>query len=147
LYAAYPEIKIVLIGSENTSSMGAFPHVARPWKLEDEIEAIEQFDIGIMPLPDDEYSQGKCGFKLLQYMALGIPSVASPIGVNRKIISHGINGFTASTPDEWFTAISALIVNCGLRKSIGIKARETVESGFNLQTAATRLVKILDGLN
>jgi glycosyltransferase involved in cell wall biosynthesis len=144
LYAANPAVKFVFVGAENSHLSGNFPLEKKLWNLAQEIEMIAAFDIGIMPLPDDEYSRGKCGFKLLQYMALGIPSVASPVGVNQKIIQDGVNGFTASSSDEWFTILSTLVEDIGLRRKIGACARETVVNEYNLTNAAERLVQILN---
>lgn len=116
------------------------------WKLETEIEDIASFDIGIMPLADDIYSQAKCGFKLLQYMALGIPGVASPVGVNADIISDCENGFLASSEQEWIEKLSLLIENPQLRKAMGSSAREKVVMDYSLEMKVPVLVEILDNL-
>ena len=85
-----------------------------------------------MPLPDDEWANGKCGLKGLQYMALKIPTIMSPIGVNSQIISDGVNGMLASNVDEWVNKISQLIESSDLRNSIGEKARITVEEKYSV---------------
>lgn len=105
-----------------------------PWKKETEIEDLAAFDIGIMPLPDDEWSKGKCGFKALQYMAMGIPTVASPVGVNTHIIQPGVNGYLCTTPDEWMHALELLIHNPALRNALGNKGRETVEHHYSVKS-------------
>src|SRR5438105_494050 len=81
---------------------------ALPWRPETEVEDRRPFDIGVMPLPDDQWSRGKCGLKALQYMALGVPTVCSPVGVNSEIIRDGENGLIASTDDEWVEKLSGL---------------------------------------
>lgn len=104
----------------------------KKWKKETEIEDLLQIDIGIMPLPDDEWTKGKCGFKALQYMALGKPSVVSPVGVNTKIIQSGINGSFASNQQEWIDCLSELMDNERLRTSFGTNARKMVEQHYSV---------------
>ena len=96
------------------------------WSKETEIEELSALDIGIMPLPDDEWSKGKCGLKGLQYMALEIPAIMSPVGVNSEIINDGVNGFLAKNDEEWIDKLSILIDNAELRKNMGKEARKTV---------------------
>ncbi len=104
-----------------------------PWKKATELEDLSTFDIGIMPLPDDEWAKGKCGLKALQYMALGIPSIASPVGVNSDIIQDGTNGFLAATENEWVKKLSELIEHPQLRKELGIKGRQTVIEKYSVE--------------
>lgn len=100
------------------------------WNRESEIEDLRDFTIGIMPLPDDEWTQGKCGFKALQYMSLSIPTIASPVGVNSKIIHHNINGMLAMTNQEWMASLSQLIAEPEKRKQLGDAGRKTIEAGY-----------------
>lgn len=102
------------------------------WTVETEICDLLKIDIGIMPLPDDSWAKGKCGFKALQYMALEIPCVIAPVGVNIEIIKPGINGFLATTPSEWVEQLSQLIVNRELIKKLGSNGRETVEQHYSV---------------
>jgi len=102
------------------------------WTVETEIRDLLKIDIGIMPLPDDRWAKGKCGFKALQYMALKIPCVIAPVGVNTEIIKHGFNGFLASTPDEWIEHLSNLIANREVGKELGRNGRETVEQHYSV---------------
>jgi glycosyltransferase involved in cell wall biosynthesis len=103
------------------------------WLRETEVSDLSEIQIGLMPLPDDLWSKGKCAMKGLQYMALGIPVVLSPVGVNSEIIQDGENGFLASTEDEWVTKISLLIEDVKLREKIGASGRATVESDFSTE--------------
>ena len=105
--------------------------IFRPWNPKTEIEDLHQIDIGIMPLPDDEWSKGKCGFKALQFMALEIPTVASPVGVNPSIIEQGRNGFLAATDAEWEEYLGRLIMDRELRTRLGKKAREKIVSQYS----------------
>ena len=113
------------------------------WGREKEVEVIRSFDIGIMPLEDDEWSRGKCGLKALQYMAVGIPVVASPVGVNKEIIQDGINGYLADTSQEWEDKLKLLLEEEKRRRDIGLKGRETVENHYSLKVNAPRLIKAL----
>lgn len=103
-----------------------------PWNLETEINDLSEIDIGIMPLPDTPWTRGKCGLKGLQCMALEIPTVMSPIGVNCEIISDGKNGFLAEREEEWVEKIFRLIESEELRKKIGKEARKTVEEKYSV---------------
>jgi len=103
-----------------------------PWAKKTELTDLIKFDIGIMPLPDDEWSKGKCGLKGLQYMALGIATIMSPVGVNTAIIQDGENGYLAQTTDEWVSKLSMLIENEALRKMIGDSGRKTVVDKYSV---------------
>lgn len=104
------------------------------WKKEREIVDLSSIDIGIMPLPDDEWAKGKCGLKGLQYMALEIPTVMSPVGVNTEIIEDGRNGFLAATENEWVEKLSLLIESEELRNKFGRAARKTVEERYSVES-------------
>jgi glycosyltransferase involved in cell wall biosynthesis len=101
------------------------------WNKESETKDLSEIDIGIMPLPDDEWARGKCGFKGLQYMSFEIPTILSPVGVNTEIIQDGENGYLASTETEWIDKLSALIESPELRERIGKNGRKTVEERYS----------------
>jgi glycosyltransferase involved in cell wall biosynthesis len=105
--------------------------VQREWNYNNEIESLNNFDIGIMPLVDDEWSRGKGGYKLLQYMSIGIPCCASPVGVNNKLIIDGINGYLLNTNKDWLNALSMLIENRKMRKEIGLNGRKMAIEQFS----------------
>jgi glycosyltransferase involved in cell wall biosynthesis len=117
--------------------------INRPWRLEDELADLHEFDVGVMPLPDTEWTRGKCGFKILQYMAAGVPCVASPVGVNADIIQSGVNGFLADSPAEWVEALTQLAQSATLRQQIGLAGRATVEADYSLQKQLPRLLTVL----
>lgn len=102
-----------------------------PWASNSEVDVLSSFDIGIMPLPDDQWVKGKCGLKGLSYMALEVPTIMSAVGVNPDIIADGVNGFLASTDEEWMDRLSQLIESFELRRTIGKKGRETVEKYYS----------------
>lgn len=110
------------------------------WSYETEVDLLRGSDIGIMPLQDTEWSKGKCGLKLLQYMSVGLPVVASPIGVNCQILRDGVNGFLASTEDEWYSALATLCRHGDVRERVGKEARRTVIDEYSLAIWGPRLV-------
>lgn len=117
-----------------------------PWKKEDELAELSSFDIGIMPIPDDDWAKGKCGLKGLQYMALEVATVMSPVGVNSSIIQEGENGFLASGTDEWVDKISLLIDDEPLRKKLGQAARKTVEARYSVKSQEYRYLELFNNL-
>jgi glycosyltransferase involved in cell wall biosynthesis len=102
------------------------------WSEESEINALQKIDIGIMPLPDDEWTKGKCGFKAIQYMSLSKPAVVSAVGVNVEIVDHGINGFVCASNEDWKMYLGTLINNAGLIREQGINARKKIQSSYSL---------------
>jgi len=116
--------------------------VFKKWSLAGEDDEVQSFDIGIMPLRDDEWSRGKCGLKLIQYMAAGVPVVASPVGVNAEIVRDGQNGFWARNRAEWVEKLAILCQNEEIRRGFGGQGRETVEKSFSLSVWAPKLDEI-----
>jgi glycosyltransferase involved in cell wall biosynthesis len=110
-----------------------------PWAAQTEVEDLRPIDVGLMPLADDQWSLGKCGMKALQYMALGIPPVVSPVGANEEIVRDGVNGLHARTPGDWVTQVVRLIDDRVLRRRLGVAARRTVEESYSARTQAPRL--------
>jgi len=104
-----------------------------PWNSATEVADLAELDIGVMPLPDNEWTKGKCAMKGLQYMALAIPTVMSPVGVNADIIRDGKNGLLASTHEEWITKLSLLIEDVALRKQIGEEGKVTVKKEYSVE--------------
>jgi glycosyltransferase involved in cell wall biosynthesis len=115
-----------------------------PWIADTEVRDLSTFDIGIMPLPDTEWAKGKCGLKGLQYMALGIPTLMSPVGVNTEIIQHGENGFLPRTEDEWIACLSELIESEELRRRIGDAGKATLEAGYATKAWDARYLQYFD---
>lgn len=116
---------------------------AMPWRSVTELEDLQAIDIGIMPLPDDAWSKGKCGLKALQFMALGIPTVCSPVGVNTEIIHDGENGFIANSEDEWIEKLGRLLHSPDLRYQLGRAGRTTVETRYSANVQAPRVFELL----
>ena len=120
--------------------------VGRPWREGTEVEDTAEFDIGLMPLPDDEWSRGKCGFKALLYMALAIPAVASPVGVNTEIITDGVNGYLPENENAWVETLAHLVTDATLRKEVGLRGRQTVVERYSLTAQRRRYLALFDGL-
>ncbi|WP_312098329.1 glycosyltransferase family 4 protein [Niallia sp.] len=139
------KIKLKFIGAkeEIKNSFPDFDVEVEKWSLDTEYEMLRQCDIGIMPLNDSNWSKGKCGLKLLQYMAVGIPVIASPIGVNNEIVINDYNGFLAYEKDEWVEKITTLIQNPELRMKLGVNGRSFVEKFYSLEKWAENLNQIL----
>ncbi len=108
------------------------------WSLAEEVAQLREIDIGLMPLRDSDWERGKCGFKLLQYMALGIAAVGAPVGVNTTILQHELNGLLASSADQWLDALTRLIEGAELRRTLGAAGRKTIEERYSLQAVAPR---------
>jgi len=115
-----------------------------PWSKSNEIDVLRQFDVGLMPLPDDGWTRFKCGLKLIQYMALGIPGIASPVGVNGEIVRHGETGLLAETPSQWLECMARLLAIPALRRRIGQAGREVIADRYSLDQTAPLLLETLE---
>lgn len=140
----FPAIEFVIIADKEPILNGISNLKFVKWNQESEIADLLQFDIGIMPLPDDQWSKGKCGFKALQYMALEIPAVVSQVGVNTNIVDHGVNGFLCSTPEEWHEALSKLIGDPGLRKRMGVNGRKKVTENYSVLSNTSNFLSLFE---
>jgi glycosyltransferase involved in cell wall biosynthesis len=115
----------------------------KQWQESTEVQEIQGFDVGIMPLDNTPWEQGKCGIKLIQYMACAVPVIGTPIGVNQEIVQHGLNGFQANYADEWIDYLSTLAADPQLCREMGTKGREMVESKYCLQVTAPIVAELL----
>jgi glycosyltransferase involved in cell wall biosynthesis len=116
---------------------------AIPWSVETEAAAIGECDVGIMPLRDTPWEQGKCAYKLIQYMACGLPTVASPVGANRDVLVEGVTGFFARTHSDWAELVDLVLSDPSLRERLGKAGRARVEANYSLQQVAPKLVSLL----
>jgi glycosyltransferase involved in cell wall biosynthesis len=117
---------------------------SRPWTEETEAADLARLDVGIMPLPDEPFERGKCGYKLIQYMVCGLPVVASPVGVNTQIVEPGVNGFLADGHNEWIEALETLCRDPALRRRLGSAGRAKVHARYDLAVAAPQLLDVLE---
>lgn len=134
-------IRLVTIGAPPLLDYGV-PLEQHPWSEDTETQLLASIHVGIMPLPDNPWERGKCGYKLIQYMACGRPVVASPVGVNRDIVTNVV-GYLADGPEEWVQSLRALADNPGHRRACGVAGRRLAEREYSLQVTAPRVVDIL----
>jgi len=137
----HPGLRLVIIGAESARFPGITELV--PWREDTEVDALARVDIGLAPLPDSEWSKGKCGLKLLQSMALGKPVVASPVGVHPAMIEAGVQGFLPADEDAWVDALERLIADPELRRTMGERGRARVEERYSIAAVAPRLLEAL----
>ncbi len=138
-----PKVSFLVIGDPSFEHEG-LAIKGQAWNVETETEDLLRMDIGIMPLPDDEWSKGKCGFKGLQYMGSGIPTIMSPVGVNTEIVQDGVNGLLAFGEDEWFDKLCSLIEDASLRETLGAAGRRTVEEKYSVEVNAPKRLEVFD---
>ena len=119
------KVEFIVIGDENYKNE-KLNLQGKKWENDKEVQLFNSFDIGVMPLPNNDWTKGKCGMKGLLYMSVGLPTVMSNVGMNKDIINDGINGFLPTGNKEWIDVLSKLIEDKELRKKIGDKGRETV---------------------
>jgi len=146
LYAQWGDRIIFRIISDRDLEAPELPIENIRWNSATEVQDLRGIDIGIMPLPDDEWSRGKCGFKGLQYMGMGKAVVLGRVGVNTTIVQDGVNGLLASGQEEWLEALGRLINSSDLRTRLGIAARRTVEEGYSVRAWRDRYLQLFQTL-
>jgi glycosyltransferase involved in cell wall biosynthesis len=137
-------VRLVLVGADSAIRAPWIEH--RPWSLASEDRDLASFDIGIMPVPDTDWARGKCGYKVLQYFSAGVPTVASPVGVNPGLVGQE-RGLLAGSPDEWRRAVIELARDVSGRRQRGAAAREFVERQYSYQRWAPELAGLLRSLD
>ena len=136
------DARFILIGA-GPNALAGLPRVERPpWSESTEVRDLQRVDVGMMPLPDEPFERGKCGYKLVQYMACGKPVVASPVGVNTELVEPGLNGYLSRTPEEWRDALTTLAADGELRKRLGTNGRRRVEAEYSLAAMQQRLAEM-----
>lgn len=136
--------RFTVVGAGPRAAADSFPAMERrAWSEAEEVRDVQSMDIGIMPLPDEPWARGKSGYKLVQYMACGLPVVASPVGVNATIVDHGRNGFLAEAPEQWERALADLIDDAALRRRLGSAGRQRAVAEYSLASQAPRLIDLM----
>jgi len=144
LQRGHPNMVLRFIGAGNRVSLDGLRFESLAWSERTETQLLAESDIGIMPLLDSEFARAKCALKLVQYMACGLPVVASPVGVNREVVQENQNGFLAATEKEWLEKLEALIANPELRKRMGEAGRAKVASQYTLERGFAKWKQILE---
>jgi glycosyltransferase involved in cell wall biosynthesis len=143
LQGKYSNLQFLVIADQNpTLTIKRMEFI--PWKKKTEVEDLIKIDIGIMPLPDDDWTRGKCGFKALQYMAMGIPCVVSPVGVNTSIVDHEQTGFIAASENDWLIFLEKLIIDHDLRRSIGAAGRKKVIELYSITSNSSNFLSLFE---
>lgn len=137
------EFLFLTVGAKSDYKILGINHVAKSWVFEDENENIGQMDIGLMPLPDTDWTRMKGGYKLLQYMSAGIPCIASPVGINQSIVKVGQNGFLASSEEEWYLTLEKLIPDHELRIRLGSNGRKDALELYSREVCFEKLLRCI----
>jgi glycosyltransferase involved in cell wall biosynthesis len=137
------DVEVVIISNKPPSF--SFPGLRYvPWIENTEVDDLLQLDIGLMPLQQDPWCEGKCGFKLIQYLSLGIPAIASPVGVNKNIIENGVTGYLCETEAQWLSALSALIIDPNARQRMGNAGRVKIENDYSIKAHAVTFKRLFN---
>jgi glycosyltransferase involved in cell wall biosynthesis len=139
LRARRPEVQLKIVADDFLDVAG-IEVIKKRWSLDDEVEDLRSFQVGIMPLPDDPWTRGKCAVKILQYFAASVPVVCSPVGANVEVVEHGRNGYFARTEEEWIARLDELLGDPEKRRRFGAAGRETVERKYSIQANLGRFV-------
>jgi glycosyltransferase involved in cell wall biosynthesis len=134
------ELRVV---SDRPPELRGVSFVWHAWSAERETAELAEFDVGIMPMPDDPWSRGKCAMKALQYMGMAVPSVCSDVGANREVIRHGHNGLLAANEDDWLAHLRLLVGDPALRRHLGDAGRRTVEQRYSAAVCAAELADVV----
>jgi len=118
-----------------------------PWSEEKEVRVLHSMSVGIMPLADDKWTRGKCAFKMLQYMAVGLPVIVSPVGMNQDVLQKADIGFAAGSSDQWYEALVSLYKDRSLQMKLGLAGRKVVEQFYNADIIARDLADIFKSLH
>ncbi len=140
-----PGLRVVVV-ADRSPRLDGLDVEFRRWTLESELTCFEGIRVGLMPLPDTPWTRAKCSFKMIQYMALGIPVVASPVGMNRNVVTDGVTGLTAERPQDWVEAMTRLLIDADLSRRLAHEGRALVERRFDVAVLAPRFTAILESV-
>lgn len=144
----YDGVELILIADRAWEHRLLPPEKVRfvRWSVEEEVRVLHSMSVGLMPLADDKWTRGKCAFKMLQYMAVGLPVIVSPVGMNRDVMEKADIGLAASSPDEWYEALVSLYKDRSLGVKLGLEGRKVIEQFYNADIVAHDLADIFKSL-
>jgi glycosyltransferase involved in cell wall biosynthesis len=144
----HPESEVLIVAERPWTTSSIPPERLRfvRWSAQVEVDVLHEMTVGIMPLPDSEWARGKCSFKMLQYMAVGLPVIVSPVGMNAEVLARGEVGFGAASMDDWYQALETLHRDRALRHAMGRAGRTVVERHFSADKVADALAVIFRSL-
>ncbi len=134
-----PEIELRFIGGRDYD-LGEVTYTDVPWSSETEVHELSRLDVGLLPVPENDWTRRKFFMKLIQYMGLGIPPVCTPIGANTEVVQEGVNGLFATGDRQWETAVLSLVTNPELRAELGARAADTAHSRYTIQARGDEIV-------
>jgi glycosyltransferase involved in cell wall biosynthesis len=137
-----PDVTLKVV-SDDFFDVAGIPVTNKRWSLADEVDDVTSFHVGIMPLPDDPWTRGKCAVKILQYFAAAVPVVCSPVGANLEVVEHGRSGYFAATEDEWVARLDELLGDRQRRRQFGRAGRDTVHRTYAIESTVDQFVKAL----
>lgn len=143
LASCHPSLRLLVISNGQFQASG-IEVINRAWQESQETNDLLEMSVGLMPMPDNVWSRGKCGLKAIQYMACGLPVVISPVGANNELVNHGEHGYLANTEAEWHRSLESLIKDPALRQKMGHAGRKRVEAKYSLAVNARNMVDILN---
>jgi glycosyltransferase involved in cell wall biosynthesis len=141
----HPGLRLIVV-ADRPARLPGLDVEFRRWSLATEVSCFDGIGVGLMPLDDTPWARSKCAFKALQYLALGIPAVVSPVGMNREVVTDGETGFLAADDRDWIEALDRLLSDPDLARAAGARGRQLVEKRYSLGTVSGRLVDILDSV-
>jgi glycosyltransferase involved in cell wall biosynthesis len=140
----HPEAQLLIVSDRLPAFKKLSDHQWRyaEWSSENEIHMVQQMDVGLMPLQDSEEARGKCGFKMLTYMSVGLPVIVSPVGVNKEILGYDEVGFGVRSANDWYEALGRLFGETGLGPQMGTRGRQVVAEHYSVKASAPKLAAI-----
>jgi len=138
------DFEVHVVGAGDHFALGTVQVLSRPWRLDDEVEEFRRIDIGLAPMRGEPVYQGKCGFKQLQYMAVGVPHVSSWVGGARDFVVDGENALVAHTKEDWYPHLKVLLESHELRRRLSQNGRRLIETQYCIESQGPRVAQFVE---